>query len=79
MIRFRIQIPRRLNFLRTLLTKKVIPNHQANAPTAIARYPVIVSNSNTPGCKKAKRAKRPINRKMMSGLERVTAKAVTKL
>ena len=45
MIRFNIQMPRRLNCVRTLFTKKVIPNHHANAPNAIAKYPVTASNT----------------------------------
>ena len=53
--------------------------HQVNAPIAIARYPVISSKTSTPGCTKAKRAKSPINRKIIKGLERVTKNAVIKL
>ena len=79
MIRFNIQMPRRLNCVRTLFTKKVIPNHHANAPNAIARYPVTASNTSTPSLTKAKRAKSPINRKIISGLDSVTANAVMKL
>ena len=61
------------------MTKKVIPNHHVNAPKAMARYPVTASKTNTPSLTKAKRAKRPTKRNMISGLERVTANAVIKL
>ena len=56
-----------------------MPNHHDKAPKAIAMYPVTASNTNTPSLTNAKRAKSPINRKMMSGLESVTANAVMKL
>ena len=51
-----------------------MPNHQAKAPNAMARYPVTASNTSTPSLTKAKRAKRPTKRKIISGLESVTAK-----
>lgn len=62
-----------------LIDKKVMPNHQAKAPNAMARYPVTASNTSTPSLTKAKRAKRPTKRKIISGLESVTANAVMKL
>ena len=37
MTRFRIQMPRRLNRVRTLLTKYVIQNHHVMAPVKMAR------------------------------------------
>ena len=37
--RFKIQMPRKLKRVRTLLTKYVIPNHQRSAPNTIAKYP----------------------------------------
>ncbi len=36
-IRFSIQIPRRLNWARTLLTKYVMPNHHDRAPRMMAK------------------------------------------
>lgn len=68
-----------VELLTDFIYKKVMPNHQAKAPNAMARYPVTASKTNIPSLTKAKRAKRPINRKIISGLERVTAKAVMKL
>ena len=50
-----------------------------SAPEAMARYPVISSNTTTPGCTKAKRANSPINKNIIRGLERVTKNAVIKL
>ena len=35
-----------------------MPNHQAKAPNAMARYPVTASNTSTPSLTKAKRAKK---------------------
>ena len=78
-IRFSIQMPRKLNCVRTLLTKKVMPNHHAKAPYAMAKYPVTASNTSTPSLTKAKRAKRPTKRNIIRGLESVTANAVMKL
>ena len=78
-MRFSIQMPRKLNCVRTLLTKKVMPNHHAKAPNAMAKYPVTASNTSTPSLTKAKRAKRPTKRNIIRGLESVTANAVMKL
>lgn len=52
-IRFSIQMPRKLNCVRTLLTKKVMPNHHAKAPNAMAKYPVTASNTSTPSTYKS--------------------------
>lgn len=61
------------------IDKKVMPNHHAKAPNAMAKYPVTASNTSTPSLTKAKRAKRPTKRNIIRGLESVTANAVMKL
>ena len=67
-IRFSIQMPRKLNCVRTLLTKKVMPNHHAKAPNAMAKYPVKASNTSTPSLTKAKRAKDVYKRQLQCHL-----------
>jgi len=57
----------------------VIQNHQAIAPRAIEEYPITSSYIDISGKTKANLAKSPMKRKIISGLERVTASAVIKL
>ena len=79
MTRFNIQMPRTLKRERTLFTKKVIPNHHNNAPTMIAKYPNNWKPIALPGIPNEKRANKPMNKKIINGLESVTKKAVMKL
>jgi hypothetical protein len=73
-----IRIPLSSNFPRILSTNHVSPYHHINAPKIILKYPRPISIGLL-GITKANCAKVAINRKIMSGLEKVTKKAVTPL
>ena len=71
-------IPPLSNFPRTLSISQVSPNHHISAPKTMPVYPPTISHGLL-GTTKANCAKVAMKRKMISGLEKVTRKAVMPL
>ena len=73
-----IQRPRRLNFDRKKFTNEVRVNHQSEAPSITANSPTNVSGMEVHDSTKLNFANMAMNKKIMSGLVIVKAKAVIK-
>ena len=78
--RFKIQMPRKLKRVRTLLTKYVIPNHQRRAPQYNSQIPYQLKAYGTARHHKRKTGKQTYKQEYNEGGWRESQKkAVTKL